>query len=91
MASATDVERSRETSVSAQIFEAAVFLIAQRESLGRREYACHHATPEAANSEAGWFFRGKDDKFDGTPRLVSHLLQNADCLKPTQHAHASVV
>ena len=84
-------ERTGESGAASQLFEAAAFLVAQRERLCGREHAGHHAAAEAADAEARWLFGGEDDEFDGTARLEPELLQNANGLEAAEHADASVV
>ena len=57
----------------------------------RVEHAGHHAAAETADAEAGGFFGGEDDQLDGTARLESKLLQDADGFEAAEHADASVI
>ena len=56
-----------------------------------RKHAGHHAAAQATDAEAGRLFGSEDDQFDGTARLESELLQNADGFKAAKYADASVV
>src|SRR6202012_673603 len=82
---------SRESGLRAQLFQAAVFLVAQSQSLLRREHIGHHAAAEAPDSEAGWLLGGENDQLDGAARLEAKLLEHANGLQSAQHAHAAVI
>jgi hypothetical protein len=76
---------------AADLFYAGSLIIRESSCRLRRKSPRQHATAQAADAKARWFFGGEDEQFNRPPRLKSRPLQRPNGFQTAEYPHDPIV